>query len=378
MVDVSSLIYFLATGSDPADPYNLIGFESGDLVSSGLLDPIIPSTIQVVVDNRSTWDAGGEATILPSVSSPWESTANFIIGGGSAVIDVVSSTSGTAFLTGATPTLSNDLNAATNDIVGVGTIRADVLSATDLGKDLNAKDFDITNAALLNAEYVTVDTGLTAAQAIIPILTGTNVNFSNYGIFGAFDLSCHNLSAVNVTANNLSAITLVENLDANSKNITGAGTIKATTVSSTSGIFSNLNSGTERNTNAGAFSVRTTASILSAIPLSGNAAGDLPNIPADGYHLVIDTSQGKMKWAEPATGGGGGNFTGSAVASAIQVLAASAVDISGVNGEVVDTPPNNSIMHLDSAAARIKWAEAAFIIVGGKIVQGGDDKDIEL
>ena len=99
MVDVSSLIYFLATGSDPADPYNLIGFESGDLVSSGLLDPIIPSTIQVVVDNRSTWDAGGEATILPSVSSPWESTANFIIGGGSAVIDVVSSTSGTAFLT---------------------------------------------------------------------------------------------------------------------------------------------------------------------------------------------------------------------------------------------------------------------------------------
>ena len=81
------------------------------------------------------------------------------------------------------------------------------------------------------------------------------------------------------------------------------------------------------------------------------------------FDTVLDNSGGDGPWD---VGGGGGNFVGEAIASAILVTDSSSCNLSGAVGETINPLPLNKYqLALDTVAAKVKWVEPPFVIVEG-------------
>jgi len=349
MVGVSSLLYFSSTGSDPDDPYNLIGLDAGETISSGILDPIITDTIQVVIDNRADWDAAG---------GPGIAELSAVVG---------STASGTALLTGDTPTLSNNLDANGKSLSGIDTLSANIVSATTLSNtgdghfnsvfadtgisttylqaiqlllNLNANGYDITNVGNLSVNNNLSALNLSATR-LDANLDANSKNITGINNLGATNLSenldtgervvsgtgtyrAGNLSGTEVTALTLHATDLGRNLDTQGYDLTGTGTYRATNVTATNlnatNLAANLDAGTNDITNIGTlgaadllvtngvtgtasgYGVVNIANELSSVAMSGYGAGDdLTKVatPEDQYTPMFDAVAGRMVFRKP-------------------------------------------------------------------------------
>ena len=130
MVEFSSI---LSAETDAGGrPTGLVLYNASDTVISSMLPTGVQGAITAVIDNSGTWESHTGASAVGFEG--WNSTSSTVfdnsgnwetIYGDRANIQSVSATvatSGTAFLTGATPTLSNDLDANGNDVTGVNLV----------------------------------------------------------------------------------------------------------------------------------------------------------------------------------------------------------------------------------------------------------------
>ena len=79
---------------------------------------------------------------------------------------------------------------------------------------------------------------------------------------------------------------------------------------------------------------------------------------ADNWGKVYDTVYDRSgTWESGGGGGPGGNFEGSAIASAIAIGNGSSVQISGTDDTAIDLPQNNMVLALDTADERFKYSK---------------------
>ena len=316
--DVTSLIYFSSTGSDPDDPYNLIGFEAGDNIASGILPQSIRDVATTTSALSSVWQAGGDATVPAGVSGPWQNTfenvrdtsgdrdnainnleaasgdrdntINYVTLDGSNAIAslsaVVGSTaSGTALLTGDTPTLSNNLDANSKNITNINNLNTTNLGATNLSLNLNTGEKIVSGTGTYRANNLS-GTEVTALTLHATDL-GRNIDTQGYDLTGT-----GTYRATNVTATNLNATNLAANLDAGTNDITNIGTLAATDLLVTNGV-----TGT-----ASGYGVVNIAGALSSVAMSGYGDSDdldAVTVPLDQYTPMFNAVAGRMVFRKP-------------------------------------------------------------------------------
>ena len=366
--------------NEAGQPTNLLSLEDGDTISDDVLSPEVrgaASAVQgvsaTVYDNSTAWAAGIDAGTLADIQS---------------VSGTVKDTSGDLVNASSTfNAFSGDIQLCTVYVSGV--VDSNTADIGSLDSRVGVVEGLVPSAAGFanwNTIYGDRDNIIEASGDIKGFVATS-------GVLAKKDT----VAAADIDAN---AVTETKILDgAVTANKIGSNAVTTTKINNLAVSLAKIqaiNSGRilGNNTGVGASPTELTAAdVRTLINVEDGATADQTDAEIETAYnnqVIQVTSGEKTAGTETAVrrfspkdvadmaathggGGGGGDFTGSATASAIQVLGASSVPISGTQGETVDPPKSGYNLAIDTAAEKLYWRRPAFqaTSVGG-ITLGGD------